>query len=539
MREPIVDAVGVERFVEGVASGRHSGSRSRRITPLAGVASLILLMVIIGVVVGELGMEESADADVQAKATHSQRGGSFAAIDTPAVDKPLPTNEMKRSSAEKDTATKKRVETPDPRPRIVAQDPTPPQIRVSPTAKNLLPARSYGVPNRRDPDVLLDMLDTSMSKTLKTVTPVTPDQAATLLRDSIANANALRTLHIDGITPLALSAQELWRLGVRIEPDTIRIIPGGRSASGLLTYVYPLSKGTIRSSFIAEDADSTSSAAMLALGGGMYPPHTWVITDPSGVIRMSTLGVPSFRSATSIGELDTAALKDQQDLWNLLDSASPERMSPAELTRILADAKKKAVARDTYNPNHLIPIRAAAADAPDSVGLILWYDPSPHLLSRLPRWVWISLRDQIDLVDTSVQSADDRSWSRYTSALLDSLLSIREREAEGRGGDRPHPGESLLGIGQTSAGAIASSSVSPNPIGGETKLFYELTEARTIAAGLYDLHGTRVKEFFSLRRKEEGHHRIPLDIAGVPAGVYLVALLTDQGERAVQRVVVP
>ena len=117
--------------------------------------------------------------------------------------------------------------------------------------------------------------------------------------------------------------------------------------------------------------------------------------------------------------------------------------------------------------------------------------------------------------------------------------AVRGVDDDGRGGDRPHPGESLFGIGQTSAGAIASSSVSPNPIGGETKLSYELTEARTIAAGLYDLHGTRVKEFFSLRRKEEGQYRIPLDVDGVPAGVYLVALVTDQGERVVQRVVVP
>ena len=55
---------------------------------------------------------------------------------------------------------------------------------------------------------------------------------------------------------------------------------------------------------------------------------------------------------------------------------------------------------------------------------------------------------------------------------------------------------------------------------------------------LHDINGNRLMELASAGNKSKGEHNISLSLGQVPSGIYLIAIQTERGEQAVQRLIV-
>ena len=88
-------------------------------------------------------------------------------------------------------------------------------------------------------------------------------------------------------------------------------------------------------------------------------------------------------------------------------------------------------------------------------------------------------------------------------------------------------------------GAVLSTKVYPNPTsdGGAT-IRFNLAEPRTISVDLLSLSGESVMTLADGVSRTSGAGQLAFPLNGVAPGMYLVSLTTDQGERAVQRLIV-
>jgi hypothetical protein len=88
---------------------------------------------------------------------------------------------------------------------------------------------------------------------------------------------------------------------------------------------------------------------------------------------------------------------------------------------------------------------------------------------------------------------------------------------------------------------IPSSSVYPNPVRGsvgKTNVNYTLFEPRSVTFSIHDILGKKVVDCGSLAERPAGTYNFELNVASVPAGIYLVVITTDKGEQSIQRIVI-
>lgn len=100
-------------------------------------------------------------------------------------------------------------------------------------------------------------------------------------------------------------------------------------------------------------------------------------------------------------------------------------------------------------------------------------------------------------------------------------------------GERPY-----LDILRSASGAIVGTNVLPNPTTGRAVLNFSLAHPRTISISLHDITGRRMREVVSDLSKQGGTYEANIDAGDLADGIYLVAITTDRGERAIQRVIV-
>lgn len=88
---------------------------------------------------------------------------------------------------------------------------------------------------------------------------------------------------------------------------------------------------------------------------------------------------------------------------------------------------------------------------------------------------------------------------------------------------------------------VSDISVYPNPVRsmvGKTNVHYTLSEPRTVAFSIHDILGKKVVDCGSLAERPAGTYNFELNVASVPAGIYLVVITTDKGEQSIQRIVI-
>lgn len=203
--------------------------------------------------------------------------------------------------------------------------------------------------------------------------------------------------------------------------------------------------------------------------------------------------------------------------------------------------------------------------------VIIWFEPTPELLARLPsdwRGRMIprptvpatdafpdtegisSLHSPVDLSDNGREERNKKSTEEppqqpKPQAGFDRAAEGRkgtEEKSAGRTqparkepGMRPGPGEP--GPPPDPGGGVEALLLSNPASDGMGVLRLRLHEPRTTAVSLHDITGNRRTILVADRKLEAGEHLISLFFQGIPPGIYLLAVGTDKGELAIERVV--
>ena len=92
---------------------------------------------------------------------------------------------------------------------------------------------------------------------------------------------------------------------------------------------------------------------------------------------------------------------------------------------------------------------------------------------------------------------------------------------------------------QRNAGVLNAGAVFPNPVAGDNaNLPIYLDEPRTLDIGLYDVSGKKVRDLVTGMYMQSGDNMFGLKLNDLMQGMYLVVIISDRGERAVQRVII-
>ncbi|HYF03137.1 MAG TPA: T9SS type A sorting domain-containing protein [Patescibacteria group bacterium] len=232
------------------------------------------------------------------------------------------------------------------------------------------------------------------------------------------------------------------------------------------------------------------------------PPPSFVpirITDNTGNKEF-------FSAANDIVQkLEEAEMPDK--LKEFYQYASRNAITP-EIKELIETwhIRSKTICDSVNRLSEYLPIRAG--------NFIVWYSPSEEVLERLPNYIVTSIRTE----------------------LLGKSAIIQMEEFHER---YPTSGFCYLDLCEKTNGAIACSKVYPNPAADKrTAVSYELAEARNITLALFDLSGRKLRDLSSVQPRSEGKHEEEISLVGIDKGIYLIAILTDKGEKLSRRLIV-
>ena len=160
----------------------------------------------------------------------------------------------------------------------------------------------------------------------------------------------------------------------------------------------------------------------------------------------------------------------------------------------------------SYTLQDLVPIRIRIVkppSEPDSVDyfIVYWYEPSQNLLDKLPARVQKTIQ----------QDKEQR---------------LRRIEKSKYNDDLPRP-------------LTLEACIFPNPVTQDrATVHYSLPEAGRVAMALYDITGKRLRDFALCEDRREGNWEDQVSLHGIAPGLYVLAVTTDRGEQAIQKVVV-
>jgi hypothetical protein len=161
----------------------------------------------------------------------------------------------------------------------------------------------------------------------------------------------------------------------------------------------------------------------------------------------------------------------------------------------------------------LIPILVRSGDAytaqdkqkkrwrPD---VILWYEPTPQFLEWLPELLGKEIGTEYEAIT--------RNQPASTCKYFDACLNVK--------------------------GRVKSYKVYPNPVVSDLKVVLDLEEAREVSISITDITGRVVKTLMSNITQQAGPREYALDVSGMPEGIYLLLIETNQDERIIQRLIV-
>ncbi|MCX7736481.1 MAG: T9SS type A sorting domain-containing protein [Candidatus Kapabacteria bacterium] len=164
--------------------------------------------------------------------------------------------------------------------------------------------------------------------------------------------------------------------------------------------------------------------------------------------------------------------------------------------------------------NRLIPIKVPVGNNSkneSSLSFILWYEPTNNLINLLPDRIIESLEPELQGLIKTTKNCESNSFQK-----------------EG----------SYLEIWRSCNGAIKNMSIHPNPASSRTTLFYYLTEPRELDLSLFNLTGQKIAELRPADILEAGEYEEVLDLRNYPPGLYLIVLSSNNGEKAVQRLLI-
>lgn len=136
--------------------------------------------------------------------------------------------------------------------------------------------------------------------------------------------------------------------------------------------------------------------------------------------------------------------------------------------------------------------------------VILWYEPTPQFLEWLP-----------ELMGKEIGS-----------------------EYEAIKHNQPAPACKYFDACQNVKGKVSSYKIYPNPVESDLKIMFDLEEEREVSISLTDITGKAVKTLMGSTAHAAGAYEHTFHVSGIPEGIYLLLIETDQDERIIQRLIV-
>lgn len=153
--------------------------------------------------------------------------------------------------------------------------------------------------------------------------------------------------------------------------------------------------------------------------------------------------------------------------------------------------------------------------------VIIWFRPVPGFLDLLPAEARAGIEKEL-------------REAKRRSEEAGGATERPEAQPRRMTGERPY-----LDLLRASDGAIVATSLAPNPTRDRSTLTIELRDARTVSIAVMDIQGREVRPVARGRGMSAGKESVMIDVAGLKSGIYLVAVSTDRGEQAVQRIIIP
>jgi hypothetical protein len=172
----------------------------------------------------------------------------------------------------------------------------------------------------------------------------------------------------------------------------------------------------------------------------------------------------------------------------------------------------------------LIPVRVSLGNVVEnqsSAEIIYWFYPSSAFVNKLP----------------------DRYKNQVRSEVL-AIAKIEDSPATKSPSDTPLlPNETgeykYTDVVRSQSGAIVISAIGPNPAHDRTTIFYSLAAERTVNVAIYDFSGRFIGTLATTGRVSAGEqHEVSVNVGQLSTGAYLITLLTDRGEQAIQRLII-
>lgn len=304
----------------------------------------------------------------------------------------------------------------------------------------------------------------------------------------------IEDMEVKGVRPVELGTEDLVRIGI--------IVTDEEHVGRTMWLAYPEnSSGATRQLALSARGMVDLPEDRRPEQPDLAPLAPCLITDDLGARRASI--TDDSGDSTLTARMKEALRTGDVEALRALEALIAERAAEHERE---TDARIRA--------GRLVPILVRTGGEVDSSGrhwrpdYIVWFEPTPELLRRLPDAVRTQLENEIGIADAGSPSGNRVTWRPY----LDELRSV--------------------------AGAVMESSVVPNPAHSGATLRFTLRETRVVTVSIHDITGRRLRELSPGTTRGTGVTELPVDLAGIDAGVYLIVIGTDKGEHAVQRLVV-
>ncbi|MCC7439552.1 MAG: T9SS type A sorting domain-containing protein [Armatimonadetes bacterium] len=148
--------------------------------------------------------------------------------------------------------------------------------------------------------------------------------------------------------------------------------------------------------------------------------------------------------------------------------------------------------------------------------IYLWYYPTPEFVAALPNRYRIPLQQELDVITDVVEC----------------------KMPVGQVCERITGEKTFFDFCRKSSGSIAMVQAYPNPASNQVTCRYQLTNQRSVTITLHELSGKFLRELMAQQSVTAGIHEPELQLRDIPPGAYLIAVKTNTGDQAVQRIIV-
>jgi hypothetical protein len=317
---------------------------------------------------------------------------------------------------------------------------------------------------------------------------------------------------IEGITPVTLTAEEAAFLGISVKGCNIGFVTNKYTITFLHNYSNDktTSKVDWGSGVVFDKHDRSQKASF----------NPWLVTTERGATKLTSLSDENIQQLSSSSQKHHGTRVANKFIPR--SETSDVQDNATTLGQITVTDKQGKTQTMTINQyvgmNKFIGIRVESGCP--NFSLTFWYEPTKELIQQLP--------------------------SRYRTVLTDELATVNgqssiklvEQDKQLPKSEEPQTGCRYMDVCRTSSGAILESIVYPNPAREHIALRFTLTESRRCSISLYYMNGIFAQQISTQTTYAQGEHNVTAPLNNREPGMYLLSMITDKGERIVQRIVI-